>query len=294
MGGTDRSAIRFHEDAALFREAVNFTTAETGFAARLVEKDYFCTVLLADLARATGGHVVFKGGSCLAKVIAGFYRLSEDLDFAIPMPLDATRAQRRERAVVIKNALAGLPARLSAFGLRQAMRGANNSTQYVGLIEYTSPLSGQAETIKVDASLREPLLAPRQERRARTLLLDPINGQALVPDVTVPCISQAEAFAEKFRAALTRRDVAIRDFYDLDYAIRKLLVSPQDAELVELVRRKLAVPGCEPVNVGPERAAELRRQVEARLRPVLRQDDYDQFDLDRAFGAVARIASALG
>jgi prepilin-type N-terminal cleavage/methylation domain-containing protein len=41
--------IRLHEDAGLFREAVGFTAAETTFVPRLIEKDYFCTVLLAYL-----------------------------------------------------------------------------------------------------------------------------------------------------------------------------------------------------------------------------------------------------
>ena len=36
---TVEPAIRFHEDTVLFREAVNFTAAQTGFAARLIEKD---------------------------------------------------------------------------------------------------------------------------------------------------------------------------------------------------------------------------------------------------------------
>lgn len=35
--------------------------------------------------------------------------------------------------------------------------------------------------------------------------------------VMLPCISKIEAFAEKFRAAMTRREVAIRDFYDIDH-----------------------------------------------------------------------------
>ena len=47
--------------------------------------------------------------------------------------------------------------------------------------------------------------------------------------MSVPCISLAEAFAEKFRAALSRLDVAIRDFFDLDYAVRKLKLKPDDA-----------------------------------------------------------------
>jgi len=64
----------------MFLEAVNFTTAQTGFSPRLIEKDYFCTVLLQYLA--TSGVLVFKGGTCMAKVHAEFYRLSEDLERA--------------------------------------------------------------------------------------------------------------------------------------------------------------------------------------------------------------------
>jgi hypothetical protein len=34
----------------MFLEALNFTAAHTGFSPRLIEKDYFCTVLLQYLA----------------------------------------------------------------------------------------------------------------------------------------------------------------------------------------------------------------------------------------------------
>ena len=54
--------IRFHEDPAYFREAVNFTAAATGFPSRLIEKDYFCTVLLQHMA-AIDAELVFKGGT---------------------------------------------------------------------------------------------------------------------------------------------------------------------------------------------------------------------------------------
>ena len=293
MTRSELLAIRFHEDVALFREAVNFTAAQTAFAARLVEKDYFCTLLLAYLAGATGKSVVFKGGTCLSKVIGDFYRLSEDLDFAVSMPVDSSREQRRRHAAAAKDAVAGVAERLSAFTVHEPLRGANNSTQYVGAVGYSSPVSGQAETIKVEISLREPLLAPVMDASVRTILLDPVSGKPLVPEVKVPCISKAEALAEKFRAALTRQEVAIRDFYDLDYAVRKLGMRPQDAGLVELVRQKLAVPGNDPVDVGPGRLANLRRQLETRLRPVLRQRDYEEFDLDRAFTAVTVMARLL-
>ena len=57
----------------LFAEAIGFTSAETGFIPGLIEKDYYCSVLLQDLGSA-GADLVFKGGTLLAKVHAGFYR----------------------------------------------------------------------------------------------------------------------------------------------------------------------------------------------------------------------------
>jgi predicted nucleotidyltransferase component of viral defense system len=49
-----------------------FTTVQTGFESRLIEKDYFSSVVLQYLAAAVPG-LVFKGGTCLAKVHAGFH-----------------------------------------------------------------------------------------------------------------------------------------------------------------------------------------------------------------------------
>src|SRR6266545_7444269 len=108
MSKAEPLAINAHEDAALFREAVQFTAAETGFVPRLIEKDYFCTVLLAFLSETAGDELVFKGGTCLAKVHAALYRLSEDLDFTIPVSVNAKRKERSSRVERVKIALTGL------------------------------------------------------------------------------------------------------------------------------------------------------------------------------------------
>ena len=285
--------IKLHEDPQLFREAMNFTAAETAFAARLIEKDYFCSVLLEHLAAVARGQLVFKGGTCLAKVHAEFYRLSEDLDFVFPMAVDAPRLERSRRAVGLKEAVAALPRALPCFRVVEPLQGANESTQYIGSVSYVSALGRQEETIKIEISLREPLLTPTVAGAARTILLDPVSGAPLVPAVPVRCISKTEAIAEKFRAALTRPEVAIRDFYDLDYVARKHEVRTEDVELIRLVSQKLAVPGNEPVNMGPDRLPELRRQLDARLKPVLRERDFSEFDLDRGYKMVAEMAKAV-
>ena len=144
------SIIRLHEDTVLFREAVNFTASQTLFLPRLIEKDYYCTVLLDHLAAADSG-LVFKGGTCLAKVHAEFYRLSEDLDFVIPTPLSASRSERRNLAAGFKEAVIKLPTMVGAFRVLEPPVGANNSKQYVAVIGYRSLISKQEEIIKKQA-----------------------------------------------------------------------------------------------------------------------------------------------
>ena len=237
----EQAGLNLHEDVELFREAVNFTVSKTGFRPRLIEKDYFCTVLLNYLSAHGGDQLVFKGGTCLAKVHAGFYRLSEDLDFVIPMEVEAGRSRRRRAAAATKDSFARMSRRLPCFEIEQPLTGANNSTQYNAAVTYESPTAKRSESILIEVSVREPLLTGAVEGKIKTLLLDPVGGGAMVPEVRIKCMAPEEAMAEKFRAALSRRDVEIRDFYDLDYAVSNLDLDPADSRLIEMVRRKLAV-----------------------------------------------------
>ena len=154
-------------------------------------------------------------------------------------------------------------------------------------------LNEQEETIKIEVSLREPLLTSVLDGAARTMLRSPLTNNPMVRLITVRCIDKTEALAEKFRAALSRRETAIRDFYDIDHAVRKVRLNPEDAELVQQVREKLAVPGNDPVDVSNHRLANLRLQVESQLRPVLREQDFAEFDLDRVSKIVAEMAEAV-
>jgi len=107
--------LHYHEDADLFRAALSFTQSETGFSARLVEKDYYCSLLLGDLLVVTSPQWVFKGGTCLSKVHSDFYRMSEDLDFAFSVPVDVSRPQRSKMIVPMKEHFAKLARRLVCF-----------------------------------------------------------------------------------------------------------------------------------------------------------------------------------
>jgi hypothetical protein len=99
--------------------------------------------------------------------------------------------------------------------------------------------------------------------------------------------------AEKLRAALSRRDAAIRDFYDVDHAVHHRGYRVGDPAFLALVRRKLELPGNSPVDLSMVRFAALRSQLDTALKPMLRPEDFASFDLDRAFATVAEVAAAL-
>lgn len=289
---SDSTRIRWHEDLDAFRDLLTLTAARTGFLVRLVEKDYFCTVLLEYFAVRCPG-MVFKGGTCLSKVHAEFHRMSGDLDFTIPVPTGSARSVRSRLAAELKQAMAGLEHRLPGFRTVSALRGANNSTQYNATVAYTAFVGQQEETIKVEASLREPLLLLAIRGEARTLLLGPASDRPLVPSVDLACLSHDEAMAEKLRAALARREPAIRDFYDVDHAVHRLGYRVDRPAFLTLVRRKLDIPGNFAVDLSASRFSSLESQLEKALKPVLRPADFASFDLERAFVTVTGVADAV-
>lgn len=285
--------IRWHaDDGDLLLQAIELTARETGFNPRLIEKDYFCSVVLEYLA-ASDAELSFKGGTCFAKIHGSFYRLSEDLDFSISTPLNASRKERSRRADLLKPVVGDMPRHLPALQIVEPLRGANESTQYNAVVGYESMLDSHVEPIGIEVGLREPTLTTPHRGSSKTMLLNPINGQPLVDVFPVSCLSYQEAMAEKLRAALCRREVAIRDFFDVDYAVRNGALDISDRKFLDLLRRKLQVPGTAPVDVSPDRVGQLRRQLEAELRPVLREQDFAQFDLARAVGMVHTVAQEL-
>ena len=157
--------IPLHEDPELFREAVSFTAATKAFNARLIEKDYFCSVLLSYIFTELGEPSGVQRRNLPGKDSRGFYRLSEDLDFMVPMPVESKRAERRRQIEPVKKMLDALPDALPIFNQVEPLKGANESTQYIGVLGYQSLISQQMETIKIEVGLREPLLLPAHESR---------------------------------------------------------------------------------------------------------------------------------
>ena len=286
--------ILVHEDRALFREAVLFTAGQTGLNANLIEKDYFCTVLLQYLYDQPDCPLIFRGGTCIGKVYADFYRLSEDLDFMIAMPPEASVSMRRKRMAPVKEWVGKISTRLSIMTFPEDFKGHNSSRQYIAYVTYPSIfLTEEPARIKIEIGLREMPMIPPVRMKAKTLLINPFTRKPLVAEINLTALTMQEAFSEKLRAALTRLEPAIRDFFDIDYLDSRKKLNLKDRQIFQLLIDKLKVPGNPPVDLSPARKNKLKVQVNTELKPVLRPSDFESFDLDRAFDIVAKYERAF-
>ncbi len=280
-----------HQDRNSFRDSIRFIEGKTGFSARLIEKDYYCSLVLRELVKERTG-LVFKGGTLLNKVYAGFYRLSEDLDFTISTDSKTTRGERSKNAKLLKAIVSALPSSVHGVRLEKPLAGSNKSMQYNAIVIYDSVLIEKTESILVEISQREKVHEP-VFKAASTLVQDPYTEAPLVPLFDVPCLSKGEAYAEKVRAALTRKEAAIRDLYDLDHALRHDHMPLKDSGWLTLIRKKFQVAGNGQIQTSAERKAAFKAQLETNLRPVLRDQDFSTFDFEQAWGQLERMGEKI-
>lgn len=269
-------AAMYHEDPERLLIALRLAESVTGFSARLIEKDYHCSVVLGDLIELFGQGLVFKGGTSLSKVHTEFFRLSEDLDFCVSINPKARRSTCRKAVEFFKAHFVNIPARHKCFRIAQPLTGHSDSRHYDGRLAYHSVVTGEAEFLKVDVGLREEVLLPPPYLPARTLLLDPDTNMAAIAPFNVRVLSLQEAYSEKIRAALTRHDPAIRDYFDVDRVVQMAILNHLAPDFLQLLVQKLSVIQ-DPVDTSPRRISMLKAQLEAQLKPVLRTADYEAF-----------------
>lgn len=207
------------------------------FHVRLIEKDYYLTRVLQKLAQSRIDSLIFKGGTCLNKCYLGFYRLSEDLDFVynrdvskfsatqVKKILDSTRRK-------FFSILSGLNIRTDkALGRGWKMLTARIPQKFVGVEIigwYVSLIDSTEQTIKIEVSFRKKLVNPSVSNVIKHEFYNDLGEPVLPDNVSISCIALEENFAEKFRALATRKNIAIRDIYDLYYILKNRFLSVND------------------------------------------------------------------
>ena len=289
-----------HKDKESFRDLVDRTATRVGFYAPLMEKDYYLTFILSRI-KELSPDLIFKGGTCLNKIYYSYYRLSEDLDFSMRLPEPAaTRGNRRKAIQTIKDNIATFASHLGLRleGAEQA--GRNESKQYIYYFVYDAVTVPTQQTIKLEISLRcNPLLAP-EARSIQHQYVHPFTGEALFDAGAVNCLALDEIVSEKMRAAALRKDIAPRDFYDLDFILRNKF-NPSKSRVIDLFHKKLAEDGGDTdlkkylVNMGrtDKEINDMRARIKEELFAVLTRQEQESFDLYEALKRINQVMKSV-
>ncbi len=271
-----------------------------GFYAPLMEKDYYLTFILSRIFDLSAD-LIFKGGTCLNKIYYSYYRLSEDLDFTMRLPDDsATRGIRRKAIQTIKDNIAAFADTLGMRLEGTESAGRNESKQYIYYLVYDAVTLPVAQSIKLEISLRfNPLIDP-ESRRIQHLYKHPFTGAPLFDAGFVNCLALNEIVSEKLRAAALRKDIAPRDFYDLDFILRKKF-NLKNKQIIELFRKKLAEDKADTalkkylVNMGRsvQEIKDMRARVKEELFEVLTGKERETFNLDQALKRINRAMASM-
>lgn len=283
-------------DRAKLEQIIPVIAQKYKFRLEMIEKDYYLTLVLNSVESHLSQNLVFKGGTLLNKIHLNYHRLSEDIDFTYfgSNSLDT----RSKRSSAIKPIRENVPELLKLLNLKSEIPegvGFNNSTQYVFYISYPSFITGRDENIKLEISLRQTPIDVPVHNAVTHFYQDPFTGKDLVPRNKILSLSLNEAVAEKLKAAITRRDVAIRDYYDL-WFISEAKFDFKNKHFINIFKKKIEdekYNGNYGKNFGlnEKKLDLLRKQVETELLPVIRIGE--SFDLDKVLEQFNVILQAI-
>lgn len=290
-----------HSDKDEFVKVLGRISSQTGFPHRLLEKDYYLTIVLSQINEKLSRDLIFKGGTCLNKVYHSYYRLSEDLDFSLRLPRDnTTRGMRRKAVTPVKESIQAFAESLGMKTDEPAKAGHNESTQYIFYFSYNSVVLNTEENVKIEIGLRFNPVVPVVERKINHKFLHPFTGEPLFDGGKVICLALKELTAEKMRAAATRLSIAPRDFFDLGYLL-KVGFDFKGREFLDIFKKKLAEDNFSTdlkkyrYNLGrtDKEIADMSSRIGEELFPVLPEEAKNTFDIQGVLKEINKAFEAL-
>lgn len=228
-------------------EEIRRLSAETKFSPKLLEKDFHLTRILHKIAEKQIKNLVFKGGTCLNKCYLDFYRLSEDLDFVYNEDTkNLSKAQIKKILDKLRRELLEILNELGFETSKELGKGWKMLTskikpRIVGLeivTNYISLIDSSVQAIKLEISFRNKLRKLTKRKPINHKFIDALGHPILKENIEIEVIDLAENFAEKFRALIIRRNIAIRDIYDI-YFILKNNIIKVNKEMIDLILTKI-------------------------------------------------------
>jgi len=221
--------------------------------------------------------LIFKWWTCLNKVHFWYYRLSEDLDFVVLT--DGGDYVREKTLKTYKKKLSEFIETLWC-QIQEWRTRFNSNIQGMYRFTYQSLIDTSTQEIKIDIHLQKSLMHPPQKLPIKHIFTDTITGDFIFESKYIHCMHLDEAMAEKMRAWLTRKDPAIRDFFDVRHAKNQWYGFHK---IKKLIHKKVEEVG--KIYTLEKNYDKLKKQIDTDLRPVLGSNIWD-FDFDQIYNFV--------
>ncbi len=282
--------MKLHQDREAFGDLLSNISRRTDIRSDILEKDYYLTLLLWELAaRQDTLPAYFKGGTALYKAIGRMKRFSEDIDLTVEIH-DCSKSQGKKR---LESAANGYD---SLVRTSDKAKESNHRGSITSVYEYDAITSVDAKDalqrfgfVKVEATsftISEPVepleISPLLYSEATPAQRQVLEADYAVKPFTINTIKLERIFADKILAAefyYQRRMLfdAAKHLYDLTMMmqqdrIQALLSSPD--ELVKMLAYK-------------------RREETERIGSDLAKKPFPEFQLFRAIGVDAELTSAF-
>lgn len=282
--------MKLHQDREAFGALLSNVSRRTGIRSDIIEKDYYLTLLLWELAEKQGTlPAYFKGGTALYKAIDRMKRFSEDIDLTVEVH-DCSKSQGKKRLEAAANSYTTLP-RTS-----DKTRESNQKGSITSVYEYDPVTAIDADDalqrfgyVKVEATsftISEPVepleISPLLYSEATQPQRQVLETNYEVKPFAIRTIKLERIFADKILAAefyYQRRmlfDTA-KHLYDLatmmeQDRIQALLSAPED--LIKMLAYK-------------------RREERERIGSDLAEKPFSDFRLFQAVDADAELSAAF-
>ena len=266
----------------------------TGYKLKILEKDFYLTGLLSWISKELPD-VSFKWWTCLNKIHFPYFRLSEDLDFSLPL-WDTTPSQRKAIAHHIDERIQYLADGMGRF-LKINHHELIKKKKYTYLkyeLQYDSVIQWK-DTIKIEVSYTPKQYLASVRGEIQHIYKDLIDDTLLFPLASIQCLSIDEMIAEKVRASLTRNTPVIRDYYDLRYLSQEWYDFASYILLIvwkcEEVKNRWTIKTFIKDGIPYDTLSHLQKQIKSDLLPVIVDDI--QFDLHKIYNQLIILQSTL-
>lgn len=282
--------MKLHQDREAFGDLLSDVSRRTGIRSDIIEKDYYLTLLLWELAEKQGTlPAYFKGGTALYKAIGRMKRFSEDIDLTVEIH-DCSKSQGKKR---LETAASGYTTLLRT---ADKTRESNQRGSITSVYEYDPVTTIDADDalqrfgyVKVEATsftISEPVetleISPLLYSEATQLQRQVLESSYEVRPFVIGTIKMERIFADKILAAefyyqrCMLFDTA-KHLYDLatmmeQDRIQTLLSAPED--LIKMLAYK-------------------RREEKERIGSDLAEKPFSEFQLFSAIDVAAELSAAF-